>query len=275
MAKQYKSLHPVKYYRDYLSHNIRPDGREFDEFRPTLLNVGTIDTADGSAISKLGRTTVVCGIKAEFCKPKAETPNKGFIVPNLELSPLCSPKFRPGPPSDQAQVLTQLIADIIENSHCIDLKDLCIFPDRLAWCLFVDFVCLDFDGAVVDACILALMGALQTLCLPSVDYDPALDNKLVNLEKRISVPVHSTPISTTFTIFDDKIILVDPTVDEENLCSGILTIVLRGDEICSLHKPGGSPLTDEDLSSCIEKCKQRATSIKDLIKTVVKDYNNK
>lgn len=84
------------------------------------------------------------------------------MVPNLELPPLCSPKFKSGPPSDQAQVLTQLIADIIENSGCIDLQDLCIYPDKLAWCLFIDFICLDFDGAIVDASILALMGALKT-----------------------------------------------------------------------------------------------------------------
>ncbi|CAH2000596.1 unnamed protein product [Acanthoscelides obtectus] len=162
MAEQYKSLHPVKYYRDYLSHNIRPDGRVFDTFRPVILNTGSIDTADGSALSKLGQTTVVCGIKAELCKPKAESPNKGFVVPNLDLPPLCSPKFRPGPPSDQAQVLSQLINDIIENSQCIDLTDLCIFPDKLAWCLYIDFICLDFDGSVVDACIIALVGALKT-----------------------------------------------------------------------------------------------------------------
>lgn len=98
----------------------------------------------------------------ELCKPKPDNPNRGFLIPNLELPALCSSKFRPGPPSDQAQVLTQLIADIIENSGCIDLEELCIFPDKLAWCLFVDFVCLDFDGAVVDTAIIALLGALKT-----------------------------------------------------------------------------------------------------------------
>ncbi|XP_018572080.1 exosome complex component RRP43-like [Anoplophora glabripennis] len=271
MAKQYKSLHPAKYYRDYLSHNIRPDGRDFDKFRPIILNVCSIDTADGSAIAKIGRTTVVCGIKAEFCKPKAETPREGFIVPNLELPPLCSPKFRPGPPSDQAQVLTQLIADIIENSECIDLKELCIFPDKLAWCLFIDFICLDFDGAVVDACVLSLMGALRTVRLPSVEYDPAIDNKLVNLEDRIPLHVRSNPISTTFIIFDDKIILADPTADEENLCSGIVTIVLNGDKLCCVHKPGGSALTEEELFDCVEKSKKRLPSIENLIEAALKN----
>lgn len=57
-------IHPKKYYRNYLAHNIRPDGREFDAFRPIRINVKSIGTADGSSIVKLGNTTVVCGIKA-------------------------------------------------------------------------------------------------------------------------------------------------------------------------------------------------------------------
>ncbi|KAJ8978305.1 hypothetical protein NQ317_008177 [Molorchus minor] len=270
MAEEYKSLHPIKYYRDCLAHDIRPDGRAFDKFRPVLLNIGSIDTTDGSAIAKVGKTTIVCGIKAELCKPKADTPNQGFVVPNLELPPLCSPKFRPGPPSDQAQVLTQLIADIIENSKCVDPKDLCIYPDKLAWCLFIDFVCLNYDGSLIDACIIALVGALHTLTLPSVDYDPSLDNKLVNLEDRKPIPIHSTLISTTFVIFDDKIILADPTVDEENYCTGIVTIVLKGDELCCVHKPGGSPITEDDLFDCIDKSKLRSPLIQNLIKTALK-----
>ncbi|CAH0560452.1 unnamed protein product [Brassicogethes aeneus] len=273
MAVEYKTLHPQKYYNYYLANNIRPDGREFDKYRPIVLNVNSVETADGSAICKIGQTTVICGIKAEFCRPKAETPNEGFIVPNLELPPLCSPKFKPGPPSDQAQVLSQLIADIIKNSNCVDLKDLCLHPDKLAWCLFIDFICLDFDGAIIDACIIALMGALKTVTLPTVDYDAALDNKLVNIEERHPLKIYSTPVSTTYIIFDDKYILTDPTVEEENLCSGLVTIVLNADEVCCVHKPGGTALNEGQLFDCIQKSKKRSKYINELIVSAVKALN--
>ena len=46
----------------------------------------------------------VCGIKLEIAKPRAGNPKQGFIVPNLTLAPICHPQFRPGPPSEQAQV---------------------------------------------------------------------------------------------------------------------------------------------------------------------------
>lgn len=59
----FRSLHPTKYYRDYLAHDVRPDGREISNFRPVIVNIGSITTADGSAIAKVGKTSVVCGIK--------------------------------------------------------------------------------------------------------------------------------------------------------------------------------------------------------------------
>lgn len=183
--------------------NCRPDGRELTEFRTTTLNIGetspqcvcerevsvtyigfltlfpclgSISTADGSALVKLGNTTIICGIKAvntfafpfccfiswvwtrlmsthlyllllqELTNPTVEAPGKGYIgrcskkssfspilslliiwyhiiqtlmsslsVPNVDLPPLCSSCFRPGPPGEQAQAASQFIADVIER----------------------------------------------------------------------------------------------------------------------------------------------------------------
>lgn len=97
----------------------------------------------------------------EFAVPKAERPHEGFLIPNVELLPLCSPKFRPGPPSDEAQLITKLLANIMDSSQCIELKDLCIAKDKLAWCLYADLICLDYDGSLLDACLLALVAALK------------------------------------------------------------------------------------------------------------------
>lgn len=151
----------MKYYRDYLNYDLRPDGRDLRKFRPVVINVDSIGTADGSAIVKVGNTTVVCGIKLELAQPKATEPENGFIVPNIELSPLCSAKFRPGAPSEEAQVLANIISDIIANAGCVDLKDLCIVKEKLVWVLYCDMTCLDYDGCVLDAAIIALTAALQ------------------------------------------------------------------------------------------------------------------
>jgi len=274
MAKQYKSLHPTKYYRDYLTHDIRPDGRELDKYRPVIINANTVSTADGSAIVKIGNTSVICGIKAELCAPKAETPNEGFLIPNVELPPLCSPKFKPGPPSDQAQVASKILSDIIRNSKCIDLKDLCIAKEKLAWCLYADIVCLDHDGSLIDACLVALFTALKILTLPEVTYDAALDSKTVNLEERHPIKLHSMPISTTFAIFDDSMIMIDPTAEEEQLCTGAITIVIKNEELCSVLKPGGTPISDEKLSACIKQSVDKAKLLNTLMEYAVQKTND-
>ncbi|KDR23812.1 exosome complex component RRP43-like isoform X2 [Zootermopsis nevadensis] len=272
MAASYKTIHPVKYYRDFLAQNVRPDGRSLQTFRPVSINVGSIKTAEGSAIVKIGNTTVVCGIKAELAKPKAEEPNFGYLVPNVELPPLCSPKFRPGPPSDQAQVSSNFIAETLTNSRCIDLRDLCIVSEHLAWVLHCDLICLDHDGSLLDACVIALVAALRTVELPHVLYDAEAEKTVVSAEKRSKLKVHSEPVATTYTIFDDEILLTDPTNEEESLSSGIMTVVVQGDKLCSVHKPGGSPLTDAQLQECINGAMKRAEHINKLINTALKSH---
>jgi exosome complex RNA-binding protein Rrp42 (RNase PH superfamily) len=93
--------------------------------------------------------------------PKPENPECGFVIPNVELAPLSSQKFRPGPPSDEAQCITKLVETILINSEAIDLKDLCIHKDKLVWVLYCDIISIDYDGSVIDACIAALMSALK------------------------------------------------------------------------------------------------------------------
>lgn len=98
----------------------------------------------------------------ELAIPRADIPDHGYLVPNIELSPLCSSKFRPGPPSEQAQVLSKSIDIILSNSRALDLKDLCICKNKLVWVLYCDILCLNFNGSVIDACIGAVIAALKT-----------------------------------------------------------------------------------------------------------------
>jgi len=80
----------------------------------------------------MGKTIVVCGVKAEIAEPGLDTPDLGFIggsfddtdalriqpvghelVPNIDLPAMCSPKFKPGPPSEEAQVLSERLCDAL------------------------------------------------------------------------------------------------------------------------------------------------------------------
>ncbi|KAK2153306.1 hypothetical protein LSH36_301g02012 [Paralvinella palmiformis] len=115
MAVNVKIAQPVEYFRKFLEQDTRPDGRALAEVRPVMLNVGSITTAEGSALVKLGNTAVLCAIKAELTVPKDDAPKCGLIVPNVDLPPICSPMFKPGPPSEIAQAATVFMNDVISR----------------------------------------------------------------------------------------------------------------------------------------------------------------
>jgi|SRR6267154_3392563 len=95
---------------------------------------GSISTADGSALVRMGDTTIVCGVKAEIAEPDLDRPDQGFLghhsfhthnseadsmfhaVPNLDLPAICSPKFKPGPPTEEAQVLSDRLNEALVTS---------------------------------------------------------------------------------------------------------------------------------------------------------------
>ncbi|KAJ0179373.1 hypothetical protein K1T71_005085 [Dendrolimus kikuchii] len=280
MADVYKLIHPVKFCNDYLSRNIRPDGRSFKQPRSIKINVDSIKTAEASAVVKCGNTAVVCGIQLELSPPKAEEPNVGFLVTNVELPALCSSKLKPGPPSDQAQVVNNIVSDIVLNSKCVDLKDLCIVPDKLAWVLYCDIVCVDNDGSLVDGCIIALMASLKTLSLPKVSYDAETEEIKVDPKSRTKLEIHSFPIVTSFVVYrlnQSNIILADPTAYEEDICGGSgtnLIVCYNKGLFCGTQKFGGSNLSKDCQDDALKTAKERANIVENIIDVCIRNHKN-
>ncbi|KAJ2903654.1 hypothetical protein GGI21_004408, partial [Coemansia aciculifera] len=167
----FERIHPVEFQRRFLGQNTRHTGREFNQFRALKVIKGAISTAQGSATVRLGNTTVVCGIKAEVCEPDVKRPTAGYLTTNVELSPMCSARFRAGAPSDEAQVASEHIYRL--SMHLLDLTSLCIESGKAAWSLSADIVCLKHDGNVVDAAVIALVAAIEDLRLPRAEFDSA------------------------------------------------------------------------------------------------------
>ncbi|KAG6841291.1 hypothetical protein C0991_012461 [Blastosporella zonata] len=160
-AAVFQRLHPRVYIERFLSENVRTDGRVLDAWRDVNVNVGSISTADGSALVRLGNTTVVCGVKAEIAEPELDREGEGFLVPNLDLPAMCSPKFKPGPPTEEAQVLSDRLNEVLVASGILPLSSLCIHPGKSVWVLYVDATCINYDGNVFDATLLAMVAALK------------------------------------------------------------------------------------------------------------------
>lgn len=126
----------------------RANGRSPTQFRPPHINNGSLTHAEGSAVLRIGDTTVVCGIRAEILlasnvggyrtdnSTSAPSSRLGYneakeldlLVPNIELATGCSPAFMPGqPPSTLAQNLSTRIYSLLHASKLVDSEDLRIW----------------------------------------------------------------------------------------------------------------------------------------------------
>jgi hypothetical protein len=90
----FQRLYPVEYYKQFLSQNIRPDGRAKLELRNTSVMVNTIGTAHSSASVQLGETFVVAGIQLDLCTPSKDTHDRGKI--SIQVLQKQASYLRPG-----------------------------------------------------------------------------------------------------------------------------------------------------------------------------------
>ncbi|KAG9015404.1 hypothetical protein FRB94_000008 [Tulasnella sp. JGI-2019a] len=272
-ASTFQRLHPRAYLERFLAEGIRPDGRECEEWRPVSVNLGSISTADGSALVKMGDTTVVCGIKAEIAEPDLDSPGHGWLVPNVDLPAICSPKFKPGPPGEEAQVLSERLNEVLTLAKVIPTTSLCIEKGKAAWVLYVDVTCINYDGNPMDAILLAVMAALRNTRLPKPKFDEDTGRTTCSRIERIPLDIRRVPLCASFGIFDSKHILSDASAFEEPLLETSVSVTVdeSGKVVSALQLglgPGhnaiaGTSLKQDVLISCIRIAKKRRTQLEE------------
>ncbi|OCH94510.1 hypothetical protein OBBRIDRAFT_769588 [Obba rivulosa] len=260
-AQTFQRLHPKAYLERFLEENIRPDGRELDEWRDVSVHMGSISTADGSALVRLGDTTVVCGVKAEITEPELDSPEEGFIVPNLDLPAICSPKFKPGPPTEEAQVMSDRLNDVLVTAGVVSPSSLCIQPGKAAWVLYIDATCINYDGNAFDATLLAMVAALRNTRLPRARFDEETGRTVCSRKVQEPLQIGRLPIAMTFGIFDGMHVLSDPTSFEEPLLDTVMSVTMDDDGgLVSVTQVGLGVIGKQDiLPQCITAAKYRCS----------------
>ncbi|EPQ58884.1 hypothetical protein GLOTRDRAFT_69878, partial [Gloeophyllum trabeum ATCC 11539] len=262
-AATFQRLHPRIYLERFLAENVRPDGRNVDQWRDVTVNVGSITTADGSSLVRVGDTTIVCGVKAEIAEPELDYPEEGYIVPNLDLPAICSPRFKPGPPSEEAQVLSDRLNEAFLASGIVDTSSLSIRSGKAVWVLYIDATCINYDGNAFDAALIAMVAALRNTRLPRATYDEDTGRTICSRKESIPLRVNSSPLSMSFGIFESSHLLADPTSFEEPLLDTTVTVVLKeGGTLVSAIQVGlGGTGSQDVLMSCIAAAKRRLAEV--------------
>jgi exosome complex component RRP42 len=230
---------------DLARQQKRLDGRAPDEYRKASVEPGFATSADGSALSRIGATTALCGVKLEPGKPYPDTPNAGTLSTNAELIPLSSPMFEPGPPHPRAIEVSRVVDRAIRAAETIDLTKLCVTPGEKCWTCFVDIHILDHSGNLIDAASLAALAALAHTTVPNVRFGigPA----------DLPLEVNHFPVEVTFCRLGETIV-VDPTVEEEGAAQGRLTIATdeRG-EVVAMQKGLIGAFSPDDVKSLVDR----------------------
>jgi len=266
----FRKIYPEEYYRKFLVQNVRPDGRGLTTIRKTVISTGSLNhTADGSSFVKIGSTTCVCGIRGEIGKHDSNVAN---IAINVELLPLCSSKYSlRGRPPDQAQLLGVSLHSLLKNTlHPTDLECKVENEDKLfSWYLWIDVYCLDFDGNLFDASLIAAVGALKNASLAQIRKDPIDGLYYSSKEKLRKLQLKQIPFSLTFCMVD-YYILSDPTIEEENMQNGSFTIVVnQAKGLLSIFKPNGLELDGVELKVCLERTNTRASHVLTLLESAL------
>lgn len=251
-----------QYLVDLAREGKRFDGRGFDEYRDITLETGLIKQAEGSARITLGETELWAGVKLIKGDPYSDTPDKGAIATNAELSPVASPEFESGPPRGRTIEVARVIDRGIRESGAIDLKKLSIEEGESCWVCFMDMHVVNYDGNLFDAGSLALMAALMTGQIPwhKIDMgDPE------------PIPIEAQPIMTTAAKIGDELVF-DPTELEDKVARPRISISTDEDgNIRAGQKGLSGGLTPDEVKNVMKRGTVKAKELRSILLDAVKE----
>ena len=106
-------------------------------------------------------------------------------MPKISLPPMFSTMFQPGPPSVAAQSTSQFLATVLATSGRRNSVS-----HRVGWSV----------------------SALETITLPSVTMDTDTGEVVVSDKRRTKLKLDSSPVSTTFAVFNSTTTTFPPCV---------------------------------------------------------------
>ena len=239
-----------------IAEGKRLDGRSVTDVREIQILTDVIESADGSARIKMGKTEVIAGVKIIPGTPFPDTPNIGVLTTGAELIPMAHPTFESGPPGEDAIELARVVDRGIRESGMVDVEALCIVHGEEVWMCFVDIYALDYDGNLFDAANLAAVCALKNATIPGEQYGKG-ENK--------PLPITCTPISITEVKIGNTLI-VDPNFDEEQISTARLTVTTDDvGNFRAMQKGGRGSITLDELSLCLDRAVEKGAEIRKII----------
>lgn len=261
-------LQPEEYLRRFLEYQLRPDGRQLTELRsPSICKRVLKQACIGSAMVSAGRSRFVAGVIAAICPPHSAAPQSGRIMVNVEF-PKTSTFNDAVSSTYQAAIAADTsvrVSQILTNSEVFDSTQLVITSGSAVWVLYVNVVCLEFDGNPLDWALCAAVAALEDTRLPSVRWcttgkwwrvcsDAEAKGLLESAATHSSsadlvsvgrdVIIQHRPVCVTIAKLLDTYWVTDPSMQEEEFGESVTVWKLQGKDSAPFQmlRRGGTPL---------------------------------
>jgi len=241
--------------RNYIKSNLlkeeRIDERGLWEYRDFKIRSDIISSAEGSADVSLGDTRIITGLKYEVGEPFPDIPDEGVCTVMAELLPVASPLFERGPPDEQSIELARVVDRGIRHADCVQTKKLCIKENEAVYILFVDLYVINYGGNLIDA---GGVSALTTLISAHIPEGKIEDGALEWTGNYITgeTIINELPLVMTYGKIDE-IVFLDPSLPEELVSDGKLSISVTENKITSIQKSGAATFSFDEIKMLCKK----------------------
>jgi len=243
--------------RDYILSNLkkeeRVDERGLWEYREFHIDSDVITSAEGSADVSLGETRIITGLKYEVGEPFPDLPNEGVCTVMAELLPIASPLFERGPPDEQSIELARVVDRGIRHADCVQTKKLCIKESGMVYILFVDMYVINYAGNLIDAGGVSALTTLISAHIPEGTWNEEKgEAEWTGKYLTGKYIVNELPLILTYGKIDD-IIFLDPSLPEELISDGKISISVTENKITSIQKSGPATFSIDEIKMLGEK----------------------
>lgn len=179
---------------------------------------------------------------------------------------MASPAFG-GRVSSHGVEIGRIVERGLRESGAIDTEALCIVAGEKVWSVRLDMHVLDDFGNLTDCCSIGAITALHHFKRPDVTISgEAVVIHPTKEKEPVSLSIHHMPISITFAVFGDGLLVVDPQLKEEHTSNGRLTITLNAQhELCAMQKAGGIALPVQKIIEASMIAQVKVIEISDAI----------
>lgn len=269
MAELFKVLQPLQFMQTILNSGTRHDGRKFDESRHVLVSCDCVTSANGSSLIKFGTSSVMCGISTSLVKPNTDKPDEGIIEIDVRFSNTCTNELDNPDRTTISGYVRECVKKILSHAKCINLSQLCLIPRKYCWKIMLEIICLNMDGSIVDLSLLATLVALKKCKLRKYEIETEF-GLITPTNEYEKIEIRTCPMLCTFVIID-KHLLIDPTMNEEELSDSTIRMAIDPDssidsDCLYLLEATGSCTMDQNLLKNIHnKAMKRAKFLRSIM----------